>query len=192
MVHCVQCGADLVAPVPSEYWSDNHACHIWHCPKCCACFSSLVCFSDDTDTEPPRRYNFRLSAIAPGAWRYSRQIFREQLGRRAPTWLCADVRYGSETDISECPVHVRYSPEIRHSLELCTSASYQQRTYALQQIAAYSIASSAPASSVDQPGFTSIFFSAFCASAAFGSVTVSTPFLKLDVRSNEPKLRSRT
>jgi tripartite-type tricarboxylate transporter receptor subunit TctC len=50
-----------------------------------------------------------------------------------------------------------------------------------------------------------VFFSAFCASAVFGSVTVRTPFLKLastlssstpsgtgKVRSNEPKLRSRT
>src|SRR5947207_2577424 len=49
LVRCVHCGTDLVAPVRSEYWSDNHACHIWHCPKCCACFSSLVSFSDDTD-----------------------------------------------------------------------------------------------------------------------------------------------
>jgi hypothetical protein len=72
-LRCVQCGTDLVAPVRSEYWSDNHACHIWHCPKCCACFSSLVCFSDDTDTEPLRRYNFRLCATASGAWRYSPQ-----------------------------------------------------------------------------------------------------------------------
>jgi hypothetical protein len=85
MVHCVQCGTDLVAPVRSEYWSDNHACHIWHCPKCCACFSSLVSFSDDTDTQPLRRNNFRLCATAPGAWRYSPQSAAphlcEQLGR---------------------------------------------------------------------------------------------------------------
>ena len=52
MVHCIQCGTDLVAPVRSEYWSDNHACHIWHCPKCCACFSSAVSFPADTDAEP--------------------------------------------------------------------------------------------------------------------------------------------
>jgi hypothetical protein len=75
MVRCVQCGTDLVAPVRSEYWSDNQACHIWHCPKCCACFSSVVSFSDDTDTEPLRRYNFRLCATAPGAWRYWPQSF---------------------------------------------------------------------------------------------------------------------
>jgi len=70
MLRCVQCGTDLVAPVRSEYWSDNnHACHIWHCPKCCACFSSLVSFSDDTVTEP---LNFRLYATAAGAWRTPR------------------------------------------------------------------------------------------------------------------------
>jgi hypothetical protein len=73
VVRCVQCDTDLVAPVRSEYWSDNHACHIWHCAKCCACFSSLVSFSDDTDTEPLRRYNFRLSATVPVAWQYSQQ-----------------------------------------------------------------------------------------------------------------------
>src|SRR5208282_4420783 len=31
----------------------------------------------------------------------------------------------------------------------------------------------------DQAALTAIFFSAFCASVLFGSVTVSTPFLKL-------------
>ena len=44
MMRCVQCDAELVAPVRSEYWSDKHACHIWHCPKCSACFSSVVSF----------------------------------------------------------------------------------------------------------------------------------------------------
>jgi hypothetical protein len=71
LVHCVHCDAELVAPVRSEYRSDKHACHIWHCPKCCACFSSLVSFSDDTDTEPLRRYSFRLFATVPVAWLYS-------------------------------------------------------------------------------------------------------------------------
>jgi hypothetical protein len=71
MVRCVQCGTDLVAPVRSEYWSDDRACHIWHCPKCCACFSSLVSFSDDIDTEPLRRDNFRLCTTAPAGWCYS-------------------------------------------------------------------------------------------------------------------------
>jgi len=73
MVRCVQCDTELVAPVRSEYWSDKQACHIWHCAKCCACFSSLVSFSDDTDNEPLRRYSFRLCATAPGACRYSAQ-----------------------------------------------------------------------------------------------------------------------
>jgi hypothetical protein len=52
MMRCVQCDTELVAPVRSEYWSDKHACHIWHCPKCCACFSSLVSFFDEIDAEP--------------------------------------------------------------------------------------------------------------------------------------------
>jgi hypothetical protein len=53
----------------------------------------------------------------------------------------------------------------------------------------------------DQATLTSIFFAAICASGFFGSVTVSTPFLKLasilsvstpsDSGSNEPKFRSR-
>jgi hypothetical protein len=51
MMRCVHCDSELVAPVRSEYWSDKCACHIWLCPKCCACFSSLVSFPADTDTE---------------------------------------------------------------------------------------------------------------------------------------------
>jgi hypothetical protein len=51
MIRCVHCDAELVAPVRSEYWTDKHVCHIWHCRKCCACFSSLVSFPADTDTE---------------------------------------------------------------------------------------------------------------------------------------------
>jgi hypothetical protein len=54
MMRCVQCDAELVAPVRSEYWTDKHVCHIWHCRKCCACFSSLVSFPADTDTESMR------------------------------------------------------------------------------------------------------------------------------------------
>jgi hypothetical protein len=46
MMHCVQCDTELVAPVRSEYWSDSHACYVWLCPKCCACFSSVVSFSN--------------------------------------------------------------------------------------------------------------------------------------------------
>ena len=51
LVRCVHCDAELAAPVRSEYWSDEHACHIWLCPKCCACFSSVVSFAADTNTE---------------------------------------------------------------------------------------------------------------------------------------------
>ena len=51
MMRCVQCHTELVAPVRSEYWSERHACHIWLCPKCCVCFSSLVSFPTDIDTE---------------------------------------------------------------------------------------------------------------------------------------------
>jgi hypothetical protein len=48
MVRCVHCA--LVAPVRSEYWS-KHACHIWLCPKCCACFSTVVAFPAETEAE---------------------------------------------------------------------------------------------------------------------------------------------
>jgi hypothetical protein len=50
MMRCVQCNTELVAPERSEYWSDKHACHIWLCPTCSACFESLVSFP--TDAEP--------------------------------------------------------------------------------------------------------------------------------------------
>jgi RNase P subunit RPR2 len=51
MMHCVQCNSELVAPARSEYRSDRHACHIWICPKCSACFGSLVSFPTETDSE---------------------------------------------------------------------------------------------------------------------------------------------
>jgi hypothetical protein len=51
MMRCGHCDRELVAPVRSEYWSDKRACHIWLCPKCCACFSTVVTFPDDTDAE---------------------------------------------------------------------------------------------------------------------------------------------
>jgi hypothetical protein len=51
MMRCVQCGdAGLVAPERSEYWSDRHACHIWLCPTCSACFESLVSFPSGTES----------------------------------------------------------------------------------------------------------------------------------------------
>ncbi len=52
MVRCVQCDAELVAPVRSEYWNDKKAYHIWLCPKCCACFSSVVAFPAKAKAEP--------------------------------------------------------------------------------------------------------------------------------------------
>ena len=73
MMHCVHCDTELVAPVRSEYWSDKHACHIWLCPKCCACFSSMVSFPADTSLahqfrqlgdirrDPPRLFGEQFS-----------------------------------------------------------------------------------------------------------------------------------
>jgi hypothetical protein len=47
---------------------DKHACHIWLCPKCYVCFSSVVSFPADTDTEfnegYPDREPFAVSAAA--------------------------------------------------------------------------------------------------------------------------------
>ena len=51
MMRCVHCDTELVAPVRSEYLNNKQACHIWFCPKCSACFSSMVSFPADTDTE---------------------------------------------------------------------------------------------------------------------------------------------
>ena len=50
MMRCVQCNTELVAPERSEYWSDRHACHIWLCPTCSACFESLVTFPSDAES----------------------------------------------------------------------------------------------------------------------------------------------
>jgi hypothetical protein len=52
MMRCVQCDTELVAPVKCEYWSDKRVSYIWHCPKCCVCFSSVISFPADADTEP--------------------------------------------------------------------------------------------------------------------------------------------
>ena len=90
MLRCVQCDTELVAPIRSEYWSDNHACHVWHCPKCCACFSSLVSFL----TKPTQSRCCMLSRFAQQLRQLGNirrdppcLIFREQLGRRAPADL---------------------------------------------------------------------------------------------------------
>jgi hypothetical protein len=50
MMRCVQCDSELVAPERSEYWSDRHACHVWLCPTCSACFESLVSFPTDSES----------------------------------------------------------------------------------------------------------------------------------------------
>jgi hypothetical protein len=49
-MRCVQCDSELVAPERSEYWSDRHACHIWLCPTCSACFESQVSFPTNTES----------------------------------------------------------------------------------------------------------------------------------------------
>ena len=59
LVRCVHCDAELVAPVRSEYWSDKHACHIWLCSKCCACFSSVVSFPADVITRNASEFLFQ-------------------------------------------------------------------------------------------------------------------------------------
>jgi uncharacterized protein with PIN domain len=50
MMPCVQCNTELVAPERSEYLSNRHACHIWLCPTCSACFGSLVSFPTDSES----------------------------------------------------------------------------------------------------------------------------------------------
>jgi len=61
MMRCIQCDTELVAPVRSEYWSDKHACHIWLCPKCYACFSSVVSFPNFQ--QKPSRWGHEAFAI---------------------------------------------------------------------------------------------------------------------------------
>ena len=45
---CVQCSNELIAPERSEYRNERQVHHVWHCPKCSACFGSLVVFPADT------------------------------------------------------------------------------------------------------------------------------------------------
>ena len=74
LVRCVHCDAELVAPVRSEYWSDKHACHIWLCPKCCACFSSVVSFPANANTESLKdRLDTRPFTVSVAAGRLTRQ-----------------------------------------------------------------------------------------------------------------------
>jgi hypothetical protein len=73
LVRCVHCDTELVAPVRSEYWSDKHACHIWLCPKCCACFSSVVSFPADANTEFTEGLDTRPFTVSVAAGRLPRQ-----------------------------------------------------------------------------------------------------------------------
>jgi hypothetical protein len=108
MVHCVQCGTDLVAPVRSEYWSNNHACHIWHCPKCCACFSSLVSFL--TMPTLSHRAPIILGFAQPlrelgDICRNRRLVFGERFRRRPPLWLvnhCLIIEVSWQTNVVNC------------------------------------------------------------------------------------------
>ncbi len=45
---CVQCSNELIAPEWSEYGNKRQIHHVWHCPKCSACFGSRVVFPADT------------------------------------------------------------------------------------------------------------------------------------------------
>jgi hypothetical protein len=63
MMPCVQCNTELVAPERSEYWSDRHACHIWLCPTCSACFESLVSFPTDSESMGGSPQTWRLSRV---------------------------------------------------------------------------------------------------------------------------------
>jgi hypothetical protein len=76
MMPCVQCNTELVAPERSEYWSDRHACHIWLCPTCSACFGSLVSFP--TDSESMGDQFARPIRASGGTDALSRHAFRER------------------------------------------------------------------------------------------------------------------
>ena len=57
MMRCVQCNTELVAPERSEYWSDKHACHIWLCPTCSACFEVPVLVPPPTLSDLPLSFS---------------------------------------------------------------------------------------------------------------------------------------
>ena len=48
MMRCAECSTELIAPERSEYWSDKHVCHVWLCPECGTCFSTLFLLPADT------------------------------------------------------------------------------------------------------------------------------------------------
>ena len=41
-IKCIQCGSEQITPERAEYWTDRHAFHIWHCPKCTADLASTL------------------------------------------------------------------------------------------------------------------------------------------------------
>ena len=47
-MNCAHCDNELIAPEWSEYRNERRVHHVWHCPKCSACFGSLVVFLADT------------------------------------------------------------------------------------------------------------------------------------------------
>jgi hypothetical protein len=74
LVRCVHCDTELVAPARSEYWSDKHACHIWLCPKCFACFSSVILFSCRREYGVTEEYlDTRPFTVSVAAGRLTRQ-----------------------------------------------------------------------------------------------------------------------
>jgi hypothetical protein len=85
MMPCVQCNTELLAPERSEYWSDRHACHIWLCPTCSACFGSLVSFPTDSESmgdqfARPIRASHRNSPHSAATDRLSFMGFANSLG----------------------------------------------------------------------------------------------------------------
>jgi len=48
---CEQCGKGLIAPVLSEYVSEQHVRHLWHCINCNAEFEMSAYFPADTNSK---------------------------------------------------------------------------------------------------------------------------------------------
>jgi hypothetical protein len=105
-------------------------------------------------------------------------------------WWRAEARLGYDADIAGCLFMTRMREAATKSPGRAGALS------SLVEIATVGL--------IYYAALTSIFFAGFCASAFLGSVSVSTPFLKLASilsastpsgiskrRSNEPRLRSR-
>ena len=76
MIRCVQCDTELVAPERSEYWSDKHACHIWLCPTCSACFESRSRFLPTPNVRMKTRLSSRLCPAIMAVDNYGDNEFR--------------------------------------------------------------------------------------------------------------------